>query len=220
MTSETSLPANPDVAQAANEMDAHARLLDQQAAAEAARAAKIKDDAREVGQRLVADATRAAEQLIAEKDRRAAPHEQTAQKLRAQAGYWHGLAAREREKAEVDPPEQAPFGRPLNGHDDEYDPKTWTGPDGRVWDLHIAYADSSGQRWHWAGGFTSVDGYEGMWPLMSHDDYGIVDVPLCRCPAISPVDEMNLTGPFPAEVSDQTTATPAAGVTVPDEAGS
>ncbi|MBP2704473.1 hypothetical protein JOL79_11670 [Microbispora sp. RL4-1S] len=51
-------------------------------------------------------------------------------------------------------------------------------PSGQVWDLGRHVTDANGDRWHWAGGFTTETPDESYQPLMTRDDWSRQDVPI------------------------------------------
>jgi hypothetical protein len=190
----------PDVVGAATKMDQHAVYLDQQAAVLADKASTIRQHARDRAEELIRGAQIAADELIAEEEARATPDADAAQQCRIDAEFWRGMAKQARTGAGLPEPETAPFGREFGTEA----PQSWTDPKGGVWDLSAIYQDPSGQRWHYARSFGLAPGFQGEWPLFSHTDYGVTDIPLPQCPALRPVADAELTGPFPAA--------PAAGV--------
>jgi hypothetical protein len=240
---DTSVQADPDIAEAATQMDAQALHLDQQAAQHADKAATIKRDVRAETEELIRQAHNLADRRVAEEDAKALPEEETATRLRAQAAYWRALATAQREAAGIPEPLQAPFAQQLGAQP----PAPWTDPFGVIWDLSVTYQDNAGLRWYWTREHGKCGKHPGDWPLMNRGDFGRVEVPFCETVPLKPISEIDRTGyfhPAPAEGShfdtcewvgggpcncadiaaklpadlDTSTTTQAASVTLPDEA--
>lgn len=161
-------------------MVGHAAAIDETVLDLRAQAAGVVTQARREADEHMVRARRTAEDLVTKAEVAAKELKGQADAAEETAAHWRRMAYAERHAAELPP---------LNASTPPGDEEltSWTGPDGRVWDLEIHYTDSSDARWHWAGGYETADGVE--WPLMSRDDYAVVNVPLLKCPALKPVKD-------------------------------
>lgn len=65
----------------------------------------------------------------------------------------------------------------------EGEPTEWVDPLGLVWDLTVSYRAANGTLWHWAGGFVNEQDRElGLVPVMSMNNWDVLDVSLADCP--------------------------------------